>query len=53
MTKAFANYNQAFYRYEFQGQERDDETKGKGNSYNFDSRGYDPASASLMKCNSC
>jgi len=30
------------YRYGFQGQERDDEVKGIGNSYNFNFRFYDP-----------
>ncbi len=30
------------YRYGFQGQEKDDELKGEGNSYAFDLRFYDP-----------
>jgi RHS repeat-associated protein len=30
------------YRYGFQGQEKDDELKGEGNSYNFGARIYDP-----------
>ena len=30
------------YRYGFQGQERDDEVKGKGNSYNYKYRMHDP-----------
>ncbi|ARN71478.1 hypothetical protein BST91_07425 [Nonlabens tegetincola] len=30
------------YRYSFQGQERDDEVKGEGNSYDFGARMYDP-----------
>ena len=30
------------YRYGFQGQERDDEMKGDGNSINFEFRGYSP-----------
>jgi RHS repeat-associated protein len=30
------------YRYGFQGQERDDEVKGKGNSYDYGARMYDP-----------
>lgn len=30
------------YRYGFQGQERDDEVKGGGNSYNYTFRMYDP-----------
>ena len=30
------------YRYGFQGQERDDEVKGSGNSYDFGARMYDP-----------
>src|SRR5690554_2960130 len=29
------------YRYSFQGQEHDDEIKGKGNSYDFGARMYD------------
>lgn len=28
--------------YSFQGQERDDEVKGAGNSYNFENRMHDP-----------
>jgi RHS repeat-associated protein len=34
--------NQPTYRYGFQGQERDDEMKGIGNSWNFKYRMYDP-----------
>ena len=30
------------YRYGFQGQETDDEVKGKGNSYSYTYRMYDP-----------
>lgn len=30
------------YRYGFQGQERDDEVKGEGNSYNYTFRMHDP-----------
>jgi RHS repeat-associated protein len=30
------------YRYGFQGQEKDDELKGEGNSYDYDKRFYDP-----------
>jgi RHS repeat-associated protein len=30
------------YRYGFQGQEKDDEVKGEGNSYNFGARMHDP-----------
>jgi len=30
------------YRYAFQGQEKDDEVKGKGNSYNYTQRMHDP-----------
>lgn len=30
------------YRYNFQGQETDDEVKGKGNQIDFDARWYDP-----------
>jgi RHS repeat-associated protein len=30
------------YRYGFQGQERDDELKGEGNSYNYEYRMHDP-----------
>ncbi|AWM15197.1 hypothetical protein DI487_15915 [Flavobacterium sediminis] len=32
----------AAYRYGFQGQEKDDEVKGEGNSYNFTFRMHDP-----------
>ncbi len=31
-----------FYRYGFQGQEKDDEVKGRGNSYDFGARMHDP-----------
>jgi RHS repeat-associated protein len=31
-----------FYRYGFNGMERDDEVKGKGNQYNYGDRSYDP-----------
>ncbi|MBR9831655.1 hypothetical protein GYB57_05885 [bacterium] len=34
--------NGAAYRYGFQGQERDDEIKGSGNSYNYTFRMHDP-----------
>lgn len=34
--------NSAEYRFGFQGQEKDDETKGQGNSINFKFRMYDP-----------
>jgi RHS repeat-associated protein len=34
--------NQPTYRYGFQGQERDDEMKGIGNSYNYSFRIHDP-----------
>lgn len=37
-----ADPNQPFYRYGFQGQERDDEIKGKGNSVNYAYRMHDP-----------
>ncbi|MFK7114683.1 RHS repeat-associated core domain-containing protein [Flavobacterium oreochromis] len=30
------------YRYGFQGQEKDDQIKGEGNSYDFEARIYDP-----------
>ncbi|MDQ3192780.1 MAG: hypothetical protein M3Q58_14390 [Bacteroidota bacterium] len=36
------NYNSTDYRYGFQGQEKDDEIKGSGNSYDFGARMYDP-----------
>ncbi len=32
----------SFYRYGFQGQERDDEVKGRGNSLNYKYRMHDP-----------
>jgi RHS repeat-associated protein len=35
-------YNSSSYRYGFNGQERDDEVKGSGNSYDFGARMYDP-----------
>ena len=34
--------NAGSYRYGFQGQEKDDEVKGEGNSYDFGARIYDP-----------
>jgi RHS repeat-associated protein len=34
--------NSGQYRYGFNGMEKDDETKGQGNSYDFGSRIYDP-----------
>lgn len=34
--------NDNTYRYGFQGQERDDEVKGAGNSYNYEYRMHDP-----------
>ena len=34
--------NSPAYRYGFQGQEKDDELKGEGNSYDFGARMYDP-----------
>ena len=36
------SYNSTDYRYGFQGQEKDDEIKGNGNSVNFKFRMYDP-----------
>ena len=35
------NYSNPVYRYGFQGQEKDDEIKGIGNSYNYGMRFYD------------
>ena len=36
------NYSSPSYRYGFQGQEKDDEIKGNGNSINYKFRMYDP-----------
>lgn len=36
------SFNSGEYRYGFQGQEKDDEVKGSGNSVNFKFRMYDP-----------
>ena len=36
------NYSSLEYRYGFQGQEKDDEVKGNGNSLNYKFRMYDP-----------
>jgi len=36
------NYSSPSYRYGFQGQEKDDEVKGSGNSYDFGARMHDP-----------
>jgi len=36
------SYNSGEYRYGFQGQEKDDEVKGSGNSINYKYRMYDP-----------
>lgn len=38
----YGNGSVGDYRYGYQGQEHDDEVKGKGNSYNFGARFYDP-----------
>ena len=36
------NYSTNSYRYGFQGQEKDDEVKGSGNSINYKYRMHDP-----------
>src|SRR5690606_10928000 len=36
------NGSESFYRYGFQGQEKDDEVKGEGNSINYKFRMHDP-----------
>ena len=38
------NYSTEDYRYGFNGMEKDDELKGKGNSYTTEFRQYDPRS---------
>lgn len=38
----YSSYCTSPYRYAFQGQERDDEVKGEGNSLNFEYRMHDP-----------
>ncbi|MEN9302006.1 MAG: hypothetical protein RL264_435 [Bacteroidota bacterium] len=40
-TTATENWSPAGYRYGFQNQEKDDEVKGSGNSYDFGARMYD------------
>ena len=42
MTMPGRNGNSGDYRYGFQGQERDDEVKGEGNSVNYKYRMHDP-----------
>ncbi len=42
MPKPGLQYNSPDYRYGFQGQEKDDEVKGSGNSYAFKYRIHDP-----------
>lgn len=46
---AFFSYIWKVYRYGFQGQERDDELKGEGNSYDFGARMYDPRIGRFFK----
>lgn len=42
--------NDNTYRYGFQGQERDDEIKGAGNSYNYEYRMQDPRIGRFFAC---
>ena len=42
--------NDNTYRYGFQGQERDDEIKGAGNSYNYEYRMHDPRIGRFFAC---
>ena len=42
MTMPGRTFNSSEYRYGFQGQEKDDEIKGEGNSINFKYRVHDP-----------
>ncbi len=42
MPNRFASFDSKGYRYGFQGQEKDDEVKGEGNSDNFKYRMHDP-----------
>ncbi len=42
MTQPKRHGSTDFYRYGFQGQEKDDEIKGEGNSYNYKYRMHDP-----------
>lgn len=42
VTLSNRDFTSEKYRYGFQGQERDDEAKGEGNSYDFGARIYDP-----------
>ena len=42
MTVPTRSYSSPLYRYGFQGQEKDDEIKGAGNSINYKFRMYDP-----------
>jgi RHS repeat-associated protein len=42
MTVPNRNYSSPSYRYGFQGQEKDDEVKGNGNSINYKFRMHDP-----------
>lgn len=43
------NTNGDEYRYSFQGMEKDDDIKGKGNSYDFGARMYDPRIGRWLK----
>ncbi|MGB0175726.1 MAG: RHS repeat-associated core domain-containing protein [Owenweeksia sp.] len=42
MMQPGRNYNSGNYRYGFSGEEKDNETKGDNNSYDFGARIYDP-----------
>ena len=42
------SFNSSGYRYGFNGQEKDDEIKGSGNSYDFGARIYDPRIAKFL-----
>lgn len=41
-NSGYSSFFEGSYRYGFQRQEKDDEVKGKGNSYDFGARMYDP-----------
>lgn len=44
----FRSYRKRFYSHGFQGQEKDDEVKGKGNSVNYKFRMHDPRVGSFF-----
>lgn len=48
MRMSERSFNSSEYKYGFQGQEKDDELKGEGNSYDFGARMFDPRIARFI-----